>query len=311
MKLRPLPLAAAALLLATAPACKKPKKTDPTRGLTAAKLLADGEAYLKAGKLEEGRRMLRVLEENLPGTPEFPKAKLMLADSFFFDKGRRFAEASVEYASFLNYFPRSEQRDYALYHIALANYSGIETAERDQSQTRKAIETFQQLLQEAPGSAYAPDAKAKILQCWRRLAEHELLVGIYYVKSGWYAGAEVRLKGLLETYPEYADRERAYYWLGEAMRQRFLSSSELNAFQKGFYQRVGKSPKDKLSKEEQAQWAKEFGAYEKAETARFREEAKGFYQKLVESYPTSSWAARAKDRLVEMGTDGVKEELDS
>jgi outer membrane protein assembly factor BamD (BamD/ComL family) len=40
-------------------------------------------------------------------------------------------------------------------------------------------------------------------------------------------------------------------------------------------------------------------------------EAKGFYQKLVESYPTSAWAARARDRLVEMGQAGVREELDS
>ncbi len=311
MKLRPLTLAAAALLLGTAPACKKPGKTDPTKGLTAAQLLAQGEAYLMRGKMEDGRRMLRILEENLPGSPEFPRAKLLLADSYFFDTGRRFAEASVEYASFLNYFPRSEHRDYALYHIALANFSGIETAERDQTQTRKALETFQQLLQEAPGSPYTPDAKAKVVQCWRRLAEHELLVGIYYVKSGWFVGAEKRLKGLLETYPEYADRERAYYWLGEAMRQRFLSSSEVAEFQKGFIQRSGKSPKDTLSKAEESQFRREFEAFEKAELTKFKDEAKGFYQKLVESYPNSEWTLKAKDRLLEMGTRGVKLELDS
>jgi len=311
MNARSLSLAAVALALAVSPACRKPKKTDPTRGMTAAQLLTQGEAYLKRGKMEDGRRVLRLLEENLPGTPEFPKAKLLLADSYFFDNGNRYAEASVEYASFLNYFPRSEQRDYALYHIALANYSGIASAERDQAQTRKALETFQQLLQEAPGSPYAPDAKAKIVQCWRRLAEHELLVGIFYVKSGWFPGAEKRLKGLMETYPEYVDRERAYYWVAEALRQKFVPPSDSQEFQRSYYQRVNKTPKDLLNKAETAQLQKEFNAFEKVELAKYREEAKSYYQKLVESYPNSEWTGRAKDRLLEMGTRGVKLELDS
>ena len=42
-----------------------------------------------------------------------------------------------------------------------------------------------------------------------------------------------------------------------------------------------------------------------------REEAKGFYQKLVESYPRGEWSTKAKDRLLEMGTRGVALELDS
>jgi outer membrane protein assembly factor BamD len=310
MTLRPTVLAVAALML-LAPGCRKPKQSDPTRGMTATQLLSQGEALLKRGKMEEGRRMLRLLEENLPGTPEFPVAKLLLADSYFFDGGNRFAEASVEYASFLNYFPRSEKRDYALYHIALANFSGIETAERDQAQTKKAMETFQQLLQEAPGSPYAPDAKAKIVQCWRRLAEHELLVGVFYVKSGWFPGAEKRLKGLLETYPEYVDRERAYFWLAESLRQKFIPPADVDAFQKGFLQKIGKNQKDILSKPEQKDLQQSFVAFEKAELAKYREEARNFYQKLVESYPTGEWSARAKDRLLEMGTRGVVQELDS
>ena len=43
----------------------------------------------------------------------------------------------------------------------------------------------------------------------------------------------------------------------------------------------------------------------------YRSEAKSYFQKLVESYPGSEWARRAADRLVTMGTSGVKEELDS
>jgi outer membrane protein assembly factor BamD (BamD/ComL family) len=66
-----------------------------------------------------------------------------------------------------------------------------------------------------------------------------------------------------------------------------------------------------LSKEEIAQYLKEFAVYTNDRIKGYRTEAKSYYQKLVESYPGSEWARRAADRLITMGTSGVKEELDS
>ena len=293
-------------------ACRKPKaKTDPLQGMTSVQLLEKGEAEIKVGRIDDGRRFLRTIEEQLPSTPEYPRAKILLADSYFFAGTPSYPEAMVEYQSFLNIFPRHELRDYALYRVALCHYASIETADRDQAETRKALDSFQQLLRESPGSIYVTDTKAKVVQCWRRLAEHELIVGIFYVNTFHFGGAEKRLKELLETYPEYVDRERAYFWLGEAMRRKVVPYDAIQAWEKGQLARTGKAEGVKLDKEEQKQWSKDFDAFLKDETAKYRQEAKGFYQKLVESYPASPWAARAKDRLLEMGQGGFKEELDS
>jgi outer membrane protein assembly factor BamD len=207
--------------------------------------------------------------------------------------------------------PHHESRDYALYRIALCHYASIETAERDQAETRRALESFQQLLREAPGSLYVTDAKSKVVQCWRRLAEHELMVGIFYVNSFHFAGAEKRLKELLETYPEYVDRERAYYFLGEALRRKYVPIDAIQNWEKAQLVKLGKPEGTKLAGAELTAFQKELAVFTTAEIARYREEAKTYYQKLVESYPASAWAARAKDRLVEMGQGGVKEELDS
>jgi outer membrane protein assembly factor BamD len=292
--------------------CRKPAaKVDPTQGMTSTQLLQKGEAEIKVGRMDDGRRLLRTIEEQLPSTPEYPRAKILLADSYFFAGAPSYPEAMVEYQSFLNIFPRHELRDYALYRVALCHFASIETADRDQAETRKALDSFQQLLRESPGSIYITEAKAKIVQCWRRLAEHELIVGIFYVNTFHFPGAEKRLKELLETYPEYVDRERAYYWLGEALRRKIVPFDVIQAWEKGQLAKAGKEDGAKLSKDEQKQMAKEFDVFMKEETARYRVEAKGFYQKLVESYPTSAWAARARDRLVEMGQAGVREELDS
>jgi outer membrane protein assembly factor BamD len=289
--------------------CRKPKAMD--KGIAASELLATADKQMKQGKFAEARVTLRHLEQYLPGSPEFPKAKLMLGDSFFFQSSPSYPEAEVEYASFLNYFPRHELRDYALYHRALCHFSSIESAERDQAETRKALQGFQQLIAESPGSPYAPETRAKILQCWRRIAEHELIVGVFYVNTYFYPGAERRLKALLETYPDYVDRERAYYYLGEAMRQRLLSEEELTQYNKDYAAKLGKPDLKDITKEQVTQYAKDFAAFSAEKVVGYRAEAKSYYQKLVESYPGSEWARRAADRLVTMGTSGVKEDLDS
>jgi outer membrane protein assembly factor BamD len=289
--------------------CRKPKEVD--KSVSAAELMATADKQMKQGKFAEARVTLRHLEQYLPGSAEFPKAKLMLGDSFFFQPSPSFPEAEVEYGSFLNYFPRHELRDYAIYHRALCHFSSIESAERDQTETRKALDGFQQLLQESPGSAYVGETRAKILQCWRRVAEHELIVGVFYVNTYYYPGAERRLKTLLETYPDYVDRERAYYFLGEALRQRLLSGEELVQFEKDYAAKLQKPDLKDLNKEQIEQYGKDFKAFSEERIKGFRIEAKSYYQKLVESYPGSEWSRRAADRLITMGTSGVKEELDS
>lgn len=292
-------------------ACKKPKVVDPTAGMTAAQLLRDGEILLQRKNWEEGREKLRLIEEHLPSSAEFPKAKLLIAESYFFYSSNTFPEAMVEYQSFLNYFPRHPQRDYALYRIGLCHFASIENAERDQSATQKAIDAFQRLINEHPGSPYVLDARVKTTQCWRRLSEHGLMIGAFYVNAYNFNAAERRLKELLETYPEYVDRERAYYFLGEALRKKSIPREDIERFNKDFLARIKKAETDTLTKEEIHQLKTEFKAFTEEEVAKYRAEARGYYQKLVESYPNSEWATRAKDRLLEMGQANVKEELDS
>jgi len=289
--------------------CRKPKAVE--MGVSSSDLLAKAEKEMKQGKFNEARLTLRHLEQYLPGSAEFPKAKLLLGDSFFFQGTPSYPEAEVEYSSFLNYFPRHELRDYALYHRALCHFSTIESAERDQTETRRALDGFQQLLTESPGSPYAGEARAKIVQCWRRIAEHELVVGVFYVNTYYYPGAARRLKALLETYPDHVDRERAYYYLGEALRQRLLSDEELTQYNKDYAVKLQKEDLRDLSREQIDQYNKDFIVFSTERIKGFRLEAKDYYQKLVESYPGSEWARRAADRLVTMGTSGVKEELDS
>jgi len=307
-----------ALTLMGSLACKKAKLSKEakakkaTQGRSATEIVELAQAMLQRKKWQEARKVLRILEENLPSSKEYPRAKLMLGDTFFFQTSPSFPEAQVEYQSFLTYFPRHEMRPYALYHLALCHYATIETAERDQVDTRKAIDAFQRLIEEAPGSPYAVDAKSKINQCWRRLAEAELTVGIFYAKAYPSSSAgEKRIKEALETYPDFVDRERAYFFLGEVLRRRLVEPSQLDKYGKDYLSRLGKDDFSGFTREETRAFFQERQKFVDEEVSRFRTEARNYYQRLVESYPNSTWSGRAKDRLIEMGQTNVTEELDS
>lgn len=309
---RILSLAAALLLMGAGTACtwRKKAKKAPQNTFTSGQLLDKGRKEMLAGKWNDGRRTLRILEEQLPGTREYAEAKLLLADSFFFQGTPSYPEAAVEYEAFLNYFPRHDRRDYALYHLALCQYASIESAERDQMVTQKALDAFDRLVREAPGSSYVPEAKARLTQCWRRIAEHEVAVGIFYVNSYHFDGAENRLKAVLEKFPDFVDRERAYYYLGEALRQKYFPANEAETFRKAYFAKIGKGDTDTLTPDEVKAYVKALNDHATAERKRYRDEAQSFYAKLVESYPGTEWARRAQDRLLELGQK-VKEGLDS
>ena len=76
------------------------------------------------------------------------------------------------------------------------------------------------------------------------------MVGVFYVNVYYYPGAERRLKALLETYPDYVDRERAYFYLGEALRQRLLTQEEVSQYEKDYAAKLQKEDLKGLSKEE-------------------------------------------------------------
>ena len=51
-----------------------------------------------------------------------------------------------------------------------------------------------------------------------RLAEHEFVVGCFYLRYGLPAASAARLEKLLEAYPDYGQRDKALYYLGLAYR---------------------------------------------------------------------------------------------
>lgn len=255
---------------------------------SAGELLTESEKYIYQKKWSEGRNLLQYIEAHLPSSPEFATAKLALADSFFFESKASCPEAIMHYTDYLTLFPESQKKDYALFHIGLCLYTSINKVERDQTNTIKTIEAFENLLKEVPNSIYAADAQAKIEICKRQLAETDLRVGIAYVRSFHYEAGEKRINYALDTHKNYVDHKRAYFFLAEAIYKSCLKANKVT---------TTKNTNTSLQQELQ-------------HTNNRISEAKTYYEKLIKDYPSSVWAIRANDRLIQMGQVNLPNNID-
>ena len=75
---------------------------------------------------------------------------------------------------------------------------------------------FQELLRRFPNSAYAPDARERMIFLRNRLAAYENHVAEYYIERQAYVAAINRAKYVLEHYPGAPDTERSLEIMAEA-----------------------------------------------------------------------------------------------
>jgi outer membrane protein assembly factor BamD len=89
-------------------------------------------------------------------------------------------------------------------------------AERDQTQVRQAIATYEDLLARYPSAEAAELARTHLDACRAKLAEHELYVARFYFGRQQWAGAVGRAETLLHQYGGLGLDAEALFMLGQA-----------------------------------------------------------------------------------------------
>jgi outer membrane protein assembly factor BamD len=165
------------------------------------------------GRYEEAREMLRFFVTQFPDSPLVPDARLGIARTYFQEE--LYEQARAEYERFLNLYPRHEHADEALYFVGMTYFRQIERPDRDQTAARRAVVAFRRLLSEVPDTAYREDAEAKIAVARRRMATHEIDVGLFYLKRDKFNGAVGRFQGVVDRYNGTGLEPMALFYLGE------------------------------------------------------------------------------------------------
>ena len=210
--MRPLSRLLALLLLgALLGACTKPA-VPPAK--TAATYFQEGETALDKGHYDEAIAAWEKVRDSYYSPELNVLAEMKIAEAYY--RAERYVEAATAYEDFLKQHPDHERTEEALYRLGMSYYQQILSADRDQTATRNALVTFQTVIKRFPQSTHLQEARDYAARCRDRLAEHELYVGRFYLRTNHPAAAIPRLQGLLKDYPNANDRDAALFYLGKA-----------------------------------------------------------------------------------------------
>ena len=178
------------------------------------KMYADADVLMSKGKFDEAAKKFEEIDRDHPYSPEARRALVM--SSFANYKALKYPEAIASAERYTTLHSGTKEAALAQFVIASAHYDEIKPPERDQAETRKALDALKVLKTRYPDSQYAKDVDNRIRVCEDNLAASEMDKGRYYLKKHNYAGAINRFKVVVVDYQTTAHVEEALMRLTEA-----------------------------------------------------------------------------------------------
>ncbi|MEQ8406428.1 MAG: outer membrane protein assembly factor BamD [Oceanicaulis sp.] len=142
--------------------------------------------------------------------------RAMLMAAFANYEAQLYEEAISDAERFIALHPGSANAPYAYYLIAISHYERIYDVGRDQSTTRTALNSLQQVVRRYPDSPYAADARLKIDMTRDHLAGKEMSVGRWYLRNGYYLAAINRFQNVVRDYETTSHTPEALHRLVES-----------------------------------------------------------------------------------------------
>ena len=172
---------------------KKPEKSPE-------ELMSEGLSAFDDGDYTEAVESFQKLKDRYPYSKLAIGAELKLADALF--KKKEFEQALEAYREFETLHPKNKSIPYAIYQQGMCYFLRMNSIDRDQTSTRKALAEFERLRREFPTDPFSLQAQRKIRECLINLAEYEFYVGHFYFQAGHYLAALRRFEYLITHYPD-------------------------------------------------------------------------------------------------------------
>jgi len=147
---------------------KKPEKSPE-------ELMSEGISAFEDGDYAEAAESFQKLKDRYPYSKLAVQAELKLADALF--KRRKFEEALEAYKEFEKLHPKNKSIPYVIYQQGMCSFLRMNSIDRDQASTKKALKQFERLGREFPTDQFSLQAQRRIRECLINLAEYEFYVG--------------------------------------------------------------------------------------------------------------------------------------
>jgi outer membrane assembly lipoprotein YfiO len=172
-----------------------------------------GQKAIAKKEWSSARQYLKRLVDAFPQSEHQPDARLSIADSYFEEGGTaNYVLAASSYHEFLTLYPQHPRSDYAQFRAAEAYFKQKNSPDRDQTQTNKALEEYEKLLDVYPQSSYVEQARNRIHECRQTLARSNYLVGYFYQRGrqAWRSAIN-RYETIINDYPDYDRLDEVLY----------------------------------------------------------------------------------------------------
>lgn len=199
----------ALLLLTTACAPASVQQTD-----TAETYLQRGEEAFEKGRYSEAITNWEKIRDSYYSPEMNSLAEMKIADAYY--QGEQYIEASAAYEDFLRQHPSHTRTSDILYKLGMSYFHQRLSPDRDQTSSRNALTAFNDLLSRFPDHPQKAEVEQNIHNCRDRLAEAEIMVGSFYLRTKKYKAAIGRLEDALKKHPTYSKQDQAYFDLGRA-----------------------------------------------------------------------------------------------
>ena len=185
-------------------------REEETETLPVEAMYAEAKTAMNGRNFDRSARYYQRLVSRFPFGVYSEQAQLELAYVQY--KQAKTEEATSSINRFIRTYPTHRNIDYAYYLKALINFdrsSSIllrlarqDMSARDLGAPTQSLNDFADVVRRYPNSRYAPDSRQRMIYLRNLLAQHELNVGLYYLRREAFVASANRGKYILQTYPQ-------------------------------------------------------------------------------------------------------------
>ena len=200
-------------------------------------LFERGQEAMSNENWTRAREYFETIRDNYPQSTLRDQARLHIIDTYEGEDNEiAYAAALTELREFQRLYPPThELAPIAQYKIAMVFYNQMKIPEREQTQTRAAVQEFERFISDYAETAepeLITEARSKLREARDRLSEASFIVGRYYYRIKNYLGAMDRFRGILDDDPGYSGRAIVYYYLADSLNINGFDTEALPLFER-------------------------------------------------------------------------------
>lgn len=200
-------------------------------------LFERGQEAMSNENWTRAREYFETIRDNYPQSTLRDQARLHIIDTYEGEDNEiAYAAALTELREFQRLYPPThELAPIAQYKIAMVFYNQMKRPEREQTQTRAAVQEFERFISDYAETAepeLITEARSNLREARDRLSEASFIVGRYYYRIKNYLGAMDRFRGILDDDPGYSGRDIVYYYLADSLSINGFNTEALPLFER-------------------------------------------------------------------------------